>query len=224
MNETRDLVRVAYKTLIANNQTPTIRAIQAYVLATSSVKCSPNLVSEELRKLKESAPEPQSQATMARADESQEPPVLVVNDPQSEEFNARLKATEEILSLARQENNELRNLVRKQSESLAKLNTYFSEQIRAMARETIQDLGKARAEMSEQIDALLESRKADKDQWDGMRKFLMMETDRIRTTEEGKNEVLRRKIQDLEQMVMALTQAKNAAYDELGRLKLKHEG
>lgn len=221
MNETRDLVRVAFRTLSANNQNPTIRAIQAYVLATSGVKCSPNLVSEELRKLKETAAGSSANDSQAMGEQAYQP--LVVNDPQTEELSVKLKATEEILALARQENNELRKMVRKQSDSLASLNTYFAEQIRNMAKETIQDLEISRTEMSQQIDKLLESRKQDKEQWDGLRKFLMEETYRIRTAEEGKNELLRRKIQDLEQMVMALTQAKNAAYDELGRLKLKYE-
>lgn len=221
MNETRDLVRVAFRTLNANNQNPTIRAIQAYVLATSGVKCSPNLVSEELKKLKETAADSPPRDPQGVDSHTTQP--LVVNDPQTEELSVKLKATEEILALTRQENNELRKMVRKQSDSLASLNTYFAEQIRSMAKETIQDLATSRTEMNQQIDKLLESRKQDQEQWDGLRKFLMEETYRIRTAEEGKNELLRRKIQDLEQMVMALTQAKNAAYDELGRLKLKYE-
>lgn len=224
MSDTRKLVRSAYFDLKNGGQKPTVRAIQAYVLAVGGVSCSPNMVVDELAKIKEEG----ERISLKAADAVELPnpgegQSIVVADPSTEELRVQLAAIAEILNLSKQENQELRTLVKRQSEALSNLNVYFAEQIKSMARDAMRDLVDARVSIQSEIDSLLKARESDKEQWDGMRKFLLQETERIRMAEQQRNQELKKKISDLEEMNLALTQAKNAAWEELGRLRLRLE-
>lgn len=228
-SNTRELVRLAHKDLTLQNKKPSVRSIQAYILGVSGVSASPNLVTEELRRIEETNLESHS-INEQRPDVNSSPALSVSahvetelpsipSNQNTEDVHARLAVIQEILNIKNKENAELRELVKKQSESLSRLNLYFAEQVKTMAKDAVSDLISFRQSMSAEMSTILELREKDKEQWDGLRKFLYAETERIRSDSEKKTEHLRKRISELETMNTTLTQAKNAAQDEVSRLR-----
>lgn len=223
-SNTRELVRLAHKDLTLQGKTVSVRSVQAYILAASEVSASPNVVTDELRRIKESAlvdegDASSNQSATIQDHPSHSPHSLNSRTTTPEDLNARLAVLQEILNLKNKENSELRELVKQQSQSLSRLNLYFADQVKTMAKEAVSDLISFRQSMSAEMSTILELREKDREQWDGLRKFLYAETERIRVDSEKKTEHLRKRISELETMNTTLTQAKNAAQDEVSRLR-----
>lgn len=234
------MVSIAYADLSAVGLKVTVKSVQDYIFDKTGVKASPNLITDELRSIRNGdgkevasnnavqGDRPFTLVTSARLVEGE------VSDDQSEldreqpdyrakyqELEVQYRAAKEILELYKREIAALRDTVKRQSESLARLNTYFAEQIREMAKEASASMMQTVQELHMQISEMQVARESDQEQWKGLRAFLMSETDRIRETETAKTQMLNRKIADLEMMVTHLTQLKNQAQDEASRLRMQ---
>jgi len=240
VSSSREMVPIAYSHLKAQGAKVTVKAVQEYIFDRTNVTASPNLINDELRKLREDKEGETAGRAEVHADRiSREmspgdplSPEQLNDEPEhnrdSVDYKAKYfelavqhQASEEILKIYKREITTLRDTVRKQSESLARLNTYFAEQIREMAKEASVSMLKTVEDLHQQISEMQVAREADQEQWKGLRAFLMSETDRIRETETAKTQLMSRKIADLEMMVTHLTQLKNQAQDEASRLKMQ---
>lgn len=214
--KSRDVISEIARERLSSKEELTVRAIRDEVLSRTGVSCSPNLVVSVLKEF--------------RSNEVELPDTA--HDPESpfgQQGQENNKANQDTKNLAPHGQSMFLSIagslpafnesLAAQSEAIRDLNLQHSSTIKELAEDALRSLLQAQQTYLGEINKLVDDRRKDREQWEGLRKFLMQETDRIRAEESGKYEVLRKKIIDLETMLTHMTQSKNQAWEEVSKLQ-----
>ena len=127
------------------------------------------------------------------------------------------------LELAMQQNAQLKSLLQELSSDYKALQNEYITRFQAMSKDFI-DLGeKSLSEIQEVLMQSRADRAAAEDQWKGLRSFLYQEVDRIRNSQAGREDLLNKRISDLETRLYAETQLKNKWFEKYSEIRMRHE-
>lgn len=127
------------------------------------------------------------------------------------------------LELLTQQNEQLKALLQELSADYQALQQEYISRFQSMSKDFVELGEKSISEIQQVLMQSRADRLAADEQWKGLRSFLYQEVDRIRTSQSGKEEILKRQVSDLETRLYAETQIKNKWYERFTELRMRYE-